>query len=371
MDDAALRVLVVDDTVIYRRILSDVVNELAGLTLVGTAAHGRLALTKMEHNPVDLVLLDVEMPEMDGLATLDALRKRYPNVGVIMISGANEHAAKNTLLALDKGALDFVKKPEENSPEASRKQLIEQLKPLVRVFITRRNLHTTPSTVASPPKTPVSVQAPPKPAATATERTAPAPARFDVVVVGVSTGGPNALAEFLPGLPATIDVPVLLVQHMPPVFTTTLAEHLNKKCALTVCEARADQAVLPNHVYIAPGGSHMVVRNTGDSAQKKYCIGLNTNPPENSCRPSVDVLFRSVAAQYGGNILAVVLTGMGADGRDGVRAMKRSGCFCITQDEASCIVYGMPQAVVAAGLSDAQVPLSQIAHHVLRALKKE
>ncbi len=370
MDDAALRVLVVDDTVVYRRILSDVVSALDGLTLVGTAAHGRLALTKMEHNPVDLVLLDVEMPEMDGLATLDALHTRYPDVGVIMISGANQNAAKNTLLALDKGALDFVKKPEADSFEANKKQLIEQLKPLVRVFITRRNLRASPSRTTSPERSKPAVAPPSTPTTAAPERTAPIPTHFDIVVVGVSTGGPNALAEFLAGLPATIDVPVLIAQHMPPVFTATLAEHLDKKSALTVCEARADQALLPNHVYIAPGGWHMVVRNTGEGARKDYCIGLNTNPPENSCRPSVDVLFRSVAAQYDGNILAVVLTGMGADGREGVRAMKRRGCYCLTQDEASCVVYGMPQAVVAAGLSDAQVSLSQIAQHVLRILKK-
>ncbi len=371
MVDEPLRVLVVDDTVIYRRVVSDVVNEIEDAVLVGTAAHGRLALTKLEHNPVDLVLLDVEMPEMDGLATLSVIREKYPDVGVVMVSGANENAARNTVTALERGALDFIKKPDAGSAEAGRRQLVEQLKPLMRVIRMRRNLRgnatATEEAKATTQRKPAAAPPPPPPKP---ERSAPTPTQFDVLVVGVSTGGPNALAEFIPMLPADIGVPVLLVQHMPPLFTASLADHLNKKSKLTVCEASEEEAVLPNRVYIAPGGKHMVVRASGEGKTKGFHIGLNMNPPENSCRPSVDVLFRSAAAQYGGNILAVVLTGMGADGREGVRVMKRCGCYCITQDEASCVVYGMPQAVAAAGLSDEQVPLNQIAQRVLRKLRK-
>ncbi|HLO65401.1 MAG TPA: CheB methylesterase domain-containing protein, partial [Holophaga sp.] len=189
------------------------------------------------------------------------------------------------------------------------------------------------------------------------------PSRFDVVAIGVSTGGPNALAEVIPHLPADLGVPVLVVQHMPPFFTASLAEHLAKASRLAVSEAIEGEPVLPNHVYIAPGGKHMTVRRMG-GAEGPAIVGLNENPPENSCRPSVDVLFRSVAAQYEGNILGVVMTGMGSDGCEGVRAMKRRGCHVLTQSEDTCVVYGMPLAVDEAGLSDEQVPLPRLASRI-------
>jgi len=197
---------------------------------------------------------------------------------------------------------------------------------------------------------------------------APAPGRIDVVGIGVSTGGPNALAELIPRLPADLPVPILLVQHMPPVFTASLAEHLDQKSGLSVREARDGEQVLPGRVYIAPGGRHMVVRRLPDAEHP--IVGLNENPPENSCRPSVDVLFRSMAAQYDGNMLAVVMTGMGNDGCEGVRAMKRRGCLCLTQSEASCIVYGMPLSVDEAGLSDEQVPLDRLADRIVHLVRK-
>ena len=196
---------------------------------------------------------------------------------------------------------------------------------------------------------------------------APVPERIDVVGIGVSTGGPNALAELIPRLPADFPVPILLVQHMPPMFTASLAEHLDQKSQVSVREARDGEPVLPGGVYIAPGGRHMVVRRLPDGA---LIVGLNDNPPENSCRPSVDVLFRSLAAQFEGNLLAVVMTGMGSDGCEGVRAMKRRGCRVLTQSEASCIVYGMPLAVDEADLSDEQVPLDRLADRITRLARK-
>ncbi len=201
---------------------------------------------------------------------------------------------------------------------------------------------------------------------------APVLNRIDVVGIGISTGGPNALGELLPRLPADFPVPILLVQHMPPLFTASLAEYLDERSRVAVREARDGEPVLPGCVYLAPGGRHMVVRRLAgpDGEASSLVIGLNENPLENSCRPSVDVLFRSLAAHHDGNMLAVIMTGMGNDGCEGVRAMKRRGCLCLTQSEASCIVYGMPLAVDEAELSDEQVPLDQLADRITQLVRR-
>ena len=371
-DDPRIRVLAVDDTVVYRRILGEVVDSLEDAVLVGTAPHGRLALAKLEREPVDLVLLDVEMPEMDGLVALQLIRKRFPATSVVMVSGANLSSAGITLRCLEQGALDFLRKPEGADPEASREELREKLRPLLRHVRMRRNLRpelAVPAPAARPAAPPPTrlPAPPPRP-----PRMAPAPRRIDVVAIGVSTGGPNALGEVIPRLPADLPVPVLLVQHMPPLFTASLAEHLDQRSQLAVREARDGEPVQPGCVYIAPGGHHMVVRRLpGGEGPGVPIIGLNDQPPENSCRPSVDVLFRSVAANYEGNLLAVVMTGMGSDGCEGVRAMKRRGCLCLTQSEASCVIYGMPQAVDEAGLADEQVPLERLAARIAQLARQD
>jgi two-component system, chemotaxis family, protein-glutamate methylesterase/glutaminase len=376
MPNRELRVLVVDDTVVYRRILREVADGLPGATVAATAANGKLALAKMKRDPVDLVLLDVEMPEMGGLETLEAIRRDYPDTGVIMVSGVNKNSADITMKALEKGALDFVPKPEGRDPGDSRNVLIEQLRPLVQLFSTKRNLRAAreervsgvredrPSSErpAAALREAPRVERPEPPVS----RIAPLPKRIDVLAIGVSTGGPNALAQVIPGLPANLGVPIVLVQHMPPLFTKSLSDSLDRKSNVTVREAVDGEPLDPNTVLVAPGGKHMVVRRKSSEGAGEGCFhaGLNTNPPENSCRPSVDVLFRSVVANYGGNILAVIMTGMGADGCEGVRAMKRRGCYCMTQSEASCVVYGMPQAVDEAGLSDERVPLAELANRI-------
>ena len=378
MDDQRLRVLIVDDTVVYRRILSEVVEALGEAVVVGTAPHGRLALAKLDQTPADLVLLDVEMPEMDGFETLKEIRRRHPETKVVMVSGASLSAAENTVRCLEQGALDFLHKPEGVDAEAGRQELKDRLRPLLRLAQTRINLHRGTAARGSAPAGapmahPIASAAPahaspaPRPG-----RMAPVPERIDVVGIGVSTGGPNALAELIPSLPADFPVPILLVQHMPPVFTASLAEHLDQRSKVTVREAKDGEPVLPGCVYIAPGGKHMVFRRLpggGDGAAPPI-IGLNENPPENSCRPSVDVLFRSLAAQFEGNMLAVIMTGMGNDGCEGVRAMKRRGCLCLTQSEASCIVYGMPLSVDEAGLSDEQVPLDRLADRIVHLVRR-
>lgn len=353
MNDAPLRVLVVDDTILYRRILTDTLDAMDGVKVVGSAPQGRLALARLAQEPVDLVLMDVEMPEMDGLEALSHIRAEHPETSVVMISGATTLAANATILALERGALDFIRKPEGKTADESRAELTEALRPLIRHVRTRRNLRGA-APLAAPPA--------PRPEPPARVHAAAAPETFEVVGIGISTGGPNALGELLPALPASFPLPILLVQHMPPGFTASLAEHLAKRCKVKVKEAKDGEALTPGCVHIAPGGHHMVVRQrTGEDGEVLRFLGLNQNPPEHSCRPSVDVLFRSMAASFGGGVLAVVMTGMGSDGCEGVRALKRKGCYCITQTEESCVVYGMPQAVDEAGLSDERVGLSNLA----------
>lgn len=374
MPEEDLRVMVVDDTALYRRILTDALQGIPGVRVVDTAVHGKMALSKLEREPVDLLLLDVEMPVMGGLETLTAVRQAYPRTGVIMVSGGNRDSADLTVEALGRGAIDFVPKPSGSSIEESREMLLSHLQPLVKVFMTRRHLGTARDAVArmSTAAAAAIATAPPKPAAPPPEpmvRTAPLPKRIEVVAIGVSTGGPNALDQVIPKLPADLGVPVVLVQHMPPVFTKSLADHLAKRSQLDVREAVEGEPLMKNVVYIAPGGHHMVVRGPG-SEGRGLRIGLNENPPENSCRPSVDVLFRSVAAVYQKNMLAVVMTGMGSDGREGVRVMKRCGCYCITQDKTSCVVYGMPMMVDQAGLSDESAPVDLLADRIVAAVRK-
>jgi len=384
MDDPRLRVLIVDDTIVYRKILSEIVEAMSDAVLVGTAPHGRLALTKLEQTPADLVLLDVEMPEMNGLEALREIRRLHPATSVVMVSGTNMSSAEITLRCLEQGALDFLRKPEGSDAEASRNELRDKLRPLMRHVQTRMNLqrgtglkptgsaqpvaHHPPPVVQVPAQVPIPATPPPY---RAPSRIA-LPSRIDIVGIGVSTGGPNALTEVIPRLAADFPVPILLVQHMPPIFTASLADHLNQKSRLSVREAKDGEPILPGQVLIAPGGNHMVVRRRteGDSRESFPIVGLNENPPENSCRPSVDVLFRSMAAQYEGNMLAVIMTGMGNDGCEGVRAMKRRGCICLTQSEASCVVYGMPLAVDDAGLSDEQLPLERLADRINYLVKK-
>jgi len=364
MPEQALRVLVVDDTVVYRKILSEVLESFGEVEIVGTAPHGRLALARIDQMPVDLVLLDVEMPELDGLATLAEIQKRTDPPTVVMISGQTTRSAQSTIHALENGALDFIRKPDGSDPDASRRELTEKLRPLVRHVRTRRNLRQAVrlEPVKAPAAPPAALPVPVRPVAAAP------PARFAAIAIGVSTGGPNALGEMIPHLPPDLPVPVLLVQHMPPGFTASLADHLDKRSRIRVKEAEEGEPVQAGSVYIAPGGRHMVLRRLPEGG---LIIGLNDQPAVNSCKPSVDVLFRSMAAQVDGPVLALVMTGMGNDGCEGVRTLKRQSCYCLSQTEKSCVVYGMPLAVDEAGLSDEQVPLERMAQRVTQLVQRK
>lgn len=359
-----LKVVIVDDTITYRSILRQIVDNMPNSEVVATAPNGKIALSKLQEVAADIVLLDIEMPEMDGLETLAHIREKYPHLSTVMVSGLNRSSADITIRALEMGALDFIPKPEGESLKHSIEEL--QLK-IAAVF---KHIMTLDSKKSKP-----GIRAPLRPSSGAHETNSPAsrtqvpsrkPKKLEVIAIGASTGGPNALAEILPKLPGDLGVPILLVQHMPPVFTASMASSLDRKCSLKVKEAADQEIVQPNTVYIAPGGHHMTVkRNKNNQVQ----IILNDEKPEHSCRPSVDVLFRSIAETYQHNILSIVLTGMGQDGALGVKALKRGGCYSLTQSEKSCVVYGMPQAVVKMDLSDEAVDLQDMAERIIKELK--
>jgi two-component system chemotaxis response regulator CheB len=340
-----IRVLVVDDAVVIRRLVSEELSADPALEVVGTAANGRIALARMTQVQPDVVILDVEMPEMDGLATLAELRKTYPRVPVVMFSSLTQRGAEATLDALALGASDYFPKPAQaGGLEASLAVVREQLIPKIKALCRRADA------------------APPPPAAAPPRPRSAGPGPVQVVAIGASTGGPNALAEVFRRLPADIPVPVVLVQHMPPLFTRLLAERLSAQFPLRVREAAPGNVLQPGHVWIAPGDHHMVVARDGLHVRTL----LNQDPPENSCRPAVDVLLRSVAAAFGPGALTVILTGMGQDGLRGCEAVREAGGQVLAQDEATSVVWGMPGAVARAGLADRVLPLSLIADEILR-----
>jgi two-component system chemotaxis response regulator CheB len=345
-----LQVLITDDTATYRMILSEVLKNIPGVTVTATANNGLKALEVLRTKPIDVALLDIEMPEMDGLETLKQIRKQFPRVKVVMVSAINRKCADITIQALQAGALDFVEKPDNANPQENMVQLEQRLKRVFRTLSGGPVLSSQPRTVSVLSSQPRTVTVPRK-----------VPTRMDVVTIGVSTGGPNALTELVSQLPSRLGVPILVVQHMPPFFTASLANSLNQRCPLTVKEAEVGEVVQPDTIYIAPGGRHMAVARQGT----QVVITLNDDAPENSCRPAADVLFRSVGQAYGRNILAVVMTGMGSDGMLGVKALKDTPNFyCLTQSEPTCVVYGMPKSVDDAGLSDERVDLKDLASRI-------
>jgi two-component system chemotaxis response regulator CheB len=347
-----LRVLIVDDSVVIRRIVSDIISGDPDLEVAGVAANGRIALDKIPQTNPDIVTLDVEMPEMDGLQALKQLRKTYPRLPVIMFSTLTERGATATIDALSLGASDYVTKPANVGKVGEgmarvRDDLIPKIKALCG-----RGMNLVPK----PAVTLVSRTLTPKlPVRTATRA-------IEIVAIGTSTGGPNALADLLPSFASDFPVPVLIVQHMPPVFTKLLADRLATRSSLAVVEGKAGDELRPGKVWIAPGNYHMGLERSANGAR----ISLNQEPPENSCRPAVDVLFRTVTEVYGAATLGVVLTGMGQDGLRGCQHIREAGGRVLVQDEASSVVWGMPGFVARSGLANKQLPLSQLAGEIVR-----
>ncbi len=351
------RVLVVDDTVVFRRVISEALAGIPGVEVVGTASNGRLALSRVESLRPDLVTLDIEMPEMSGIDVLREMKAAGSATVAIVLSSLTVRGGEMTMRALELGAFDFLTKPETGSPDENLSLLRGQLLPLLRAFERRRKPLAGPSQLPA-----VSVPAAPARPTRALKRSG-AP----LVVIGVSTGGPAALAKVVPALPEGLEAPVMIVQHMPPLFTQPLAASLSAKSRMPVKEAEDGEKAQPGRVYIAPGGRQMKVTA---GSQGEITIRVTDDPPENNCRPSVDYLFRSVALNFPGRAVAAILTGMGNDGAAGLRMLKRGGCFSIAQDEASCVVFGMPREAILAGVVDSIEPLDRIAGAIVRSVRE-
>lgn len=355
MTGPKIRVLVVDDSVVVRRIVTEVLGQAPDIEVAGIAANGKIAVQKLTQVAPDLVTLDVEMPEMDGLATLKAIRATHPRLPIIMYSTLTERGAVTTLEALAAGATDYVTKPANvGSVNEARDRIATELVPKVRALCGR--VERRPFKPATLPA------AAAHPAAPARPRNPSLPQRVDVVGIGSSTGGPNALTELFAKLPASFPVPIVVTQHMPPLFTRYLAERLNEVSGLTVREATNGVRLEPGTAWVAPGDHHLTIRQDGP----RMTVVLNQEPPENSCRPAVDPMFRSLASVYGAKVLGVVLTGMGHDGGVGSDHIKAAGGQVIVQDEATSVVWGMPGTVADAGLADQVLPLPAIADELIR-----
>ncbi|MCB9915661.1 MAG: chemotaxis response regulator protein-glutamate methylesterase [Planctomycetes bacterium] len=346
------RILIVDDDVISRKLLRTMLEKEQAAEIVGLASNGKIALQKIAQLNPDLVTLDVEMPEMDGIETLKRIRRQWPALPVVMFSGSTEEGAEVTLEALSLGASDYVTKPQGRlGSTLPLEQLKADFLPKIRALC---KVDDAPDAKPKRPRAPLPRSG----------RKGPTPT---LLAIGVSTGGPNALAEVIPGLAPDLPVPVVIVQHMPPMFTRLLAERLDKSAPLAVHECKGGERLEPGHVYIAPGDFHMrvVACDGGPTLQ------LDQGPPVNSCRPAVDPLFESAVAVYGEGVLGVVLTGMGQDGLVGCEHVRHAGGSVVVQDEATSVVWGMPGFVARNGLADAVLPLAEIAGELNQRLSRD
>ena len=354
MEDTRIRVLIVDDSVVARLMLQQVIREDPLLVLAGVESSGQAALDKLDALSPDVVILDVEMPGMNGVETVAAIRARAPRLPVIMFSSYTEDGAAVTIEALSRGASDFVMKPSQTaSADAAatlvREQLLSKIKALGNVrrrpiSNAARDTDDSSSSWIVPPKRSV----------------------LEIVCLAASTGGPEALELVLTALPANFPVPIAIVQHMPPFFTKQLARRLAEKCAIRVREAQSGETLEAGTALIAPGDFHLHIRQ-----RDARCYALiNSDPPENSCRPAADVLFRSAAAEFGNQTLAVVLTGMGLDGLKGCEAVSNAGGRAIIQNEATSVIWGMPGAVSRAGYASQELPIHKMATEIIRRVQE-
>jgi two-component system, chemotaxis family, protein-glutamate methylesterase/glutaminase len=352
-----IRILIVDDSAVIRRMLREAFSADPLFEIVGAATNGRVALSMLKELKPDVMTLDIEMPEMGGLEALRHIREIDPKVPVIMFSTLTTHGAAATIDALSNGASDYVTKPVDvGNFYAAVDRIRLQLIPKVRALCAPRMWSVESS---APPLARV------RPPVFARPSFVTRPSGQDsvnVLAIGTSTGGPNALAEVLPHIPADFPVPILIVQHMPPLFTRFLADRLSACCYIPVREAVSGQEVLPGEAWVAAGDYHMTVCRDGNRVR----IMTDQRPSENSCRPSVDVLFRSVAETYRGGVLAVVMTGMGQDGLIGCERVRKEGGQIFAQDEPTSVVWGMPGFVAKAGLADRILPLGQIGPELVR-----
>ena len=370
MDERPLRILAADDSAVMRGVMWKLFqmhaenrsSELPRMELCGVAQDGVDCLESVKRLMPDVLVLDLEMPRLNGLEVLRRLQVEHPTLPVIMCSAHTERGARSTLEALACGAADYVTKPAEQRNFASAMlSLSQQLLPRIAALVKGTKRKSGSGAATSGPGNPLKIA----PGAVMPRAAAPS----EIVVIGLSTGGPSALEQLLPRLPADFPVPVLIVQHMPKLFTGALAERLDKSCSLRVKEAYENAMIRPGTIWLAPGDAHMELglgngladMQDGSLAGRSSRVRLHQREPLNHCRPAVDYLFFSAARMYGASTLALVMTGMGADGLDGARAVHERGGVVLAQDEASSAVWGMPGKVAEAGIASATLPLAEIA----------
>jgi two-component system chemotaxis response regulator CheB len=334
-----------------------------GIEVVGTANNGKIALSKIKTLKPDLMTLDIEMPEMNGIELLQALQNMDNPPLVIMVSTLTHQGGEMTLQALELGAFDVLPKPEDGKMAENMRKVQKTLEPIVR-HVKRHKSGRLDR--AARPKPPTSAKDRDRQIIHRPAQVRPPGIRSksEIIGIGISTGGPNALTKMIPMLPKDLKVPILIVQHMPPVFTASLADSLNKKSALDVVEARDGDTIKSGKIFIAPGGKQMKIVAGADGLTRK--IKITDDPPENSCKPSADYLFRSIAQHYIGRATGVIMTGMGSDGFKGLVQMKNNGSVIIAQDKNTCTVYGMPKEPTESGIVDVIAPLEKIAAEIVK-----
>ena len=357
-----LKVLIVDDTIVYRKIVGDVLKEIPGIEIVGVANNGKIALSKIQTQKPDILTLDIEMPEVNGIEVLEQINQMESPPVAIMLSTLTQQGSEMTIKALELGAFDFIPKPDQGSMAENLEKVKQAIRPIIETLkkqkLTREKIRkkiSKPSLLSKPAQT-----SPPLKSLHKRDKRTPS----EIIGIGISTGGPNALSAMIPTLPANLKAPVLIVQHMPPLFTKSLANSLNKKSQLEVKEAQDGDSIEVGKIYIAPGGKQMKIIAGADGISRK--LKITDDPPINSCKPSVDYLFMSIAQYYVGRATGVIMTGMGSDGTEGLKQMKNTGSLIIAQDEATCTVYGMPKKPIESGITDIIAPLNKIADEITK-----
>ena len=383
-----MRIMVVDDTIVFRKIISDALLEIPGVEVVSKAGNGKMALMRMKDLQPDIITLDIEMPEMNGIEVLEVIKREKIDVGVIILSAFTVKGGEMTIKALQLGAFDFITKPDSGTAAENRAAIRDTLSPIIsawdqknkqkskQVNKQQNKQETKPNGAKKDIPIKKTISGSRSAAYTPTSsfdlgtyiHNMPFLKKPEIVVIGISTGGPAALGEMLPKISAEIGVPILIVQHMPPLFTQSLAKSLNSKCQIRVKEAEEGEKLVPGTAYIAPGGKQMKISATAD--RNDHLIRITDDPSENNCKPAIDYMFRSVVSYFPGRITAVVMTGMGSDGTTGMRLIKRHGGVSIAQDEKSCVVYGMPMEVIKAGAADLVLSLEMIADAIEKSVQR-
>ena len=363
-DSRQISILIVDDDPVYRRITHSILATIPHVTVTGEAADGDQGIAMIRLLNPDLVILDLHMPVMNGLDVLTVLQKENLNSGVIVLSAFSTESSLLTMKALELGAFDFIPKPSGDDMKQNRTFLISELSQRISAFAHKKiQLNSLSSrtrianTSSSDQKSRYSRRSDDRTLTSAELRKT-----SRIVGIGVSTGGPDALMQMLPRLPRDLNVPIVVVQHMPPMFTKAFAQKLDSKCALHVKEGENGETILRNTIYIAPGGKQMKIAKRAIDESK--FIRITDDPPENNCKPSIDYLFRSIAYNYGRKAIGVIMTGMGSDGTLGLKLMKRQGARIIAQDEKSCVVFGLPRTPIESGIVNVVCTLTDMAGEI-------